>query len=98
MIQLTGTFKVEQFNFEFVNPKMELNLETIKPHLMALTYDIDVILHTDKAPNESKCTAFAVPVEGIQVEKFEFDLNNPQHLQDVAAAVVAKFTELYKIK
>jgi hypothetical protein len=97
MIQLEGNFKVEQFNFEFVNPKMELNLDTVKPNLMASTYDISVTLHTDIAPNGSKCTAYSVPVEGIQVDKFEFDLNNPQHLQDVAAAVVAKFTELYKI-
>jgi hypothetical protein len=98
MIELIGNFKVEQFNFEFVNPKMELNWETVKPNLMASTYDISVTLHTDTAPNGSRSTAFAVPVEGIPVDKFEFDLNNPQHGQNVAAAVVARFIELYKIK
>ena len=98
MIELVGIFKVEHFNFEFVNPKMELNLDTVKPNLMASTYDINVTLHTDIAPNGSRSTAFAVPVEGIPVEKFEFDLKNPQHGQNVASAVVARFTELYKIE
>jgi hypothetical protein len=98
MIQLEGNFKVEDFNFEFVNPKMELNLETVKPNLMASTYDIEVSLHIDTAPNGSKCKLYSVPVEGIQVIKFEFDLNNPQHGKNVADAVVAKFKELYKVK
>jgi len=98
MIQLEGIFKVVDFNFEFVNPKMELNLETVKPNLMASTYDISVTLHTDTAPNGSRSTAFSVPVEGIHVDKFEFDLNNLEHGQNVASAVVARFTELYKIK
>jgi hypothetical protein len=92
MIQLTGIYQFEEWNFLMEDPILHIDLSKVEANPVAKTITLVVSLETDSAPSKAKF--FGLVVRDIPVDSFQFDVENNNDMQVLGGRVIARLNEI----